>query len=79
MGTQTQTQTEVQRGVICPDGKNAQPISMKMDKATFGRFEAYGDAGQPKTVAIERALNKLRDEYDDMAEAYESRKAGRRV
>ena len=50
-----------------------------MDKATFGCLEAYGGAGQPKTVAIERALNKLRDEYDDMAEAYESRKAGRRV
>ena len=41
MGTQTQKQTEVQRGVICPDGKNAQPISMKMDKATFGRLETY--------------------------------------
>ena len=57
--------------------KDAQPISIKMDKTTFDRLEAYCErAGQSKTVAIERALNKLIDEYDDMVEAYESRKAG---
>ena len=57
--------------------KDAQPISIKMDKATFDRLEAYCErAGQSKTVAIERALNKLIDEYDDMVKAYESRKAG---
>ena len=57
--------------------KDAQPISIKMDKATFDRLEAYCErAGQSKTVAIERALNKLIDEYDDMVETYESRKAG---
>ena len=57
--------------------KDAQPISIKMDRATFDRLEAYCErAGQSKTVAIERALNKLIDEYDDMVKAYESRKAG---
>ena len=57
--------------------KDATPISIKMDKATFDRLEAYCErAGQTKTVAIERALNKLIDEYDDLVEAYESRKAG---
>ncbi len=57
--------------------KDAQPISIKMDRATFDRLEAYCErAGQSKTVAIERALNKLIDEYDDMVEAYESRRAG---
>lgn len=57
--------------------KDAQPISVKMDKATFDRLEAYCErAGQTKTVAIERALNKLIDEYDDMVEVYESLKAG---
>ena len=57
--------------------KDAQAISIKMDKATFDRLEDYCDrAGQTKTVAIERAINKLIDEYDDMVKAYESRKAG---
>jgi predicted DNA-binding protein len=57
--------------------KDAKPISIKMDKATFDRLEAYCErAGQSKTVAIERAINKLVDEYDDMLKAYESQKAG---
>lgn len=48
-----------------------------MDKATFDRLEAYCErAGQSKTVAIECVLNGLMDEYDDMAKACESRKAG---
>ena len=59
--------------------KDAQPISIKMDKATFDRLEAYCErAGQSKTVAIERAINILIDEYDDMLKAYESQKAGGR-
>ncbi|MBQ8934108.1 MAG: ribbon-helix-helix protein, CopG family [Lachnospiraceae bacterium] len=57
--------------------KDAQPISLKMDKSTFERLEAYCErAGQSKTVAIERALNKMIDEYDDMVKTYKSRKTG---
>ena len=57
--------------------KDSQPICIKMDKATYDRLEAYCErAGQSKTVAIERALNKLIDEYDDMVRVYESKKTG---
>lgn len=57
--------------------KDAQPISIKMDKPTFDRLIEYCNrSGQSKTVAIERAINKLIDEYDDMVSAYEKQKAG---
>ena len=38
--------------------KDAHPISLKMDQATYDRPDAFCDrAGQPKTIAIERAVN----------------------
>ena len=60
--------------------KDAQPISIKMDKATFDRLDGYCiRSGQTKTIAIERAINKLIDEYDAMVSAYEKQKAGNRT
>lgn len=57
--------------------KDAQPISIKMDKATFERLAEYCiRSGQSKTVAIETAINQLIDEYDAMVSAYEKQKAG---
>ncbi len=57
--------------------KDAQPISIKMDKVTFDRLAEYCiRSGQSKTVAIERAINQFIDEYDAMVSAYEDQKAG---
>ena len=45
--------------------KDSKPFSLRMDTATFERLQSYcKDAGQSKTVAIERAINKYIDEYD---------------
>jgi predicted DNA-binding protein len=45
--------------------KDAHPISLRMDQATYDRLDAFCDrAGQPKTVAIERAVNLYIDRYD---------------
>lgn len=63
--------------MTCQEKNDAQPISIKMDKTTFDRLEAYcKHAGQPKMVAIECAFKKLINEYDDMVEAYNSQRAG---
>ena len=64
--------------MTCQEKNDAQPISIKMDKTTFDRLEAFcKHAGQSKTVVIECAFKKINEnEYDDMVKAYYSRKAG---
>lgn len=52
--------------------KDSTPFSIKMDTATFVRLEEYCKAsGQSKTVAIERAINKFIDEYDEQMKKLE--------
>jgi len=54
--------------------KDATPISMKMDQATFDRLEAFcRHSGQSKTMAIERAVNMYIDRYNDMISSYARR------
>lgn len=46
--------------------KEAQPLSIRMDKPTFDRLNEYcEDSGQSKTIAIERAVNLYIDAYED--------------
>lgn len=46
--------------------KESKPFSLRMDKDTFARLEAYcTSAGQTKTTAIERAVNRYIDEYEE--------------
>ena len=46
--------------------KESQPFSIRMDKPTFDRLSAFCEnAGQSKTVAIERAINMYIDDYDE--------------
>ena len=59
--------------------KDATPITIKMDQATFDRLGAFCEhSGQPKTVAIERAVNMYIDRYDDMVSTYEKMEADKR-
>ena len=45
--------------------KDSKPFSIRMDKPTFNRLEAFcEDSGQSKTIAIERAVNMYIDDYD---------------
>ena len=54
--------------------KDAHPISLKMDQATYDRLDAFCDcAGQPKTVAIERAVNLYIDKYDEIMRQHEAK------
>lgn len=46
--------------------KESQPVTIRMEKATFERLEQFCEqAGQSKTVAIERAINMYVDDYDE--------------
>lgn len=46
--------------------KESKPFSIRMDKPTFDRLEAFcKDSGQSKTLAIERAVNMYIDDYDE--------------
>lgn len=46
--------------------KDSKPFSIKMDSTTYMRLEAYcKHSGQPKTLAIERAINMFIDDYDE--------------
>lgn len=46
--------------------KDYKPFSVRMDADTFERLEEYCKvSGQSKTVAIERALNRFIDEYEE--------------
>ena len=54
--------------------KEAQPLSIRMDKPTFDRLNEYcEDSGQSKTVAIERAINKYIDEYEEKIKLLEEK------
>lgn len=45
--------------------KDFRPCSIKMEVETFDRLQNYCEkSGQPKTVAIERAVNMFIDDYD---------------
>lgn len=45
--------------------KDSQPFSIRMEKQTFERLNQFcDDAGQSKTLAIERAINMYIDDYD---------------
>ncbi len=47
------------------EAKEYKAFSSRMDKATFERLEQFcKEAGQSKTVAIERAINMYIDDYD---------------
>ena len=46
--------------------KENQPLSLRMELNTYKRLAAYCEkVGQAKTVAIERAINKYIDEYEE--------------
>ena len=46
--------------------KEYQPVTIRMDKATYDRMSQFcEEAGQSKTVAIERAMNMYIDDYDE--------------
>ena len=46
--------------------KESHPFSIRMDKAIFERLSEFCEkAGQSKTVAIERAVSKYVDEYEE--------------
>lgn len=54
--------------------KVSQPLSIRMDKLTFDRLNEYcEDSGQSKTVAIERAINKYIDEYEEKMKLLEEK------
>ena len=45
--------------------KESHPFSIRMDKAIFERLNEFCEkAGQSKTVAIERAVDRYIDEYE---------------
>ena len=46
--------------------KESTPMSVRMDTTTFERLKCFcKESGQTKTVAIERAVNKYIDEYEE--------------
>lgn len=52
--------------------KESHPFSIRMDKAIFERLNQFCEkAGQSKTVAIERAIDKYIDEYDEQMKKLE--------
>ena len=49
--------------------KDSHPLSIKMDTDTYTRLQEYCEkAGQPKTIAIERAVNMFIDDYNEKME-----------
>ncbi len=48
------------------------PVSIRMEKQTYDRLVKFcEESGQPKTVAIERAVNLYIDEYNKKMERVE--------
>lgn len=44
--------------------KESHPFSIRMEKEIYDKLVAYcEDSGQPKTLAIERAVNRFIDDY----------------
>ncbi len=55
--------------------KASHPITIRMEQDLFDRMEDFCErSGQPKTVAIERALTEYIDNYDKMIERAAYRK-----
>lgn len=51
--------------------KDSRPFSIKMDTETYDRLREYCEkSGQPKTVAIERAVNMYIDDYEKKMERF---------
>ena len=47
--------------------KDSHPVTIKMELSLYNRMNNYCErSGQPKTVAIERALAEYIDNYDEM-------------
>ena len=45
--------------------KEYKPLSVRLDASTYDRLDSYSkESGQPKTVAIERALAMYIDDYE---------------
>ncbi len=54
--------------------KEAHPFSIRMDKETYDRLVDYCErSGQPKTLAIERAINMFIDDYDEKMKIIEKK------
>lgn len=48
------------------------PVSIRMEKQTYDRLVKFCEkSGQPKTIAIERAVNLYIDEYNKKMERVE--------
>ena len=48
-----------------PKLKEYKPLTVRMDAAIYDRLDDYAqESGQPKTVAVERALTMYMDDYD---------------
>ena len=57
--------------------KASHPITIRMEQDLFDRMEDFCErSGQPKTVAIERALTEYIDNYDKMMERAKEGKHG---
>ena len=55
--------------------KESKPFSIRMDKSTFDRLEVFcNEAGQSKTLAVERAINAYIDDYDENQKELKKRK-----
>lgn len=54
--------------------KDSRPFSIRMDKTIYDKLEAFcEESGQPKTVAIERAVEAYVEDYNEkMKRAEES-------
>lgn len=53
--------------------KENHPLTVRMEKELYDRLTMYCErSGQPKTVAIERAVKQYIDEYDQMMEKFNS-------
>ena len=49
--------------------KESHPITIRMEQELFNRLNEFcAHSGQPKTVAIERALTEYIDAYDKLME-----------
>ena len=56
--------------------KDSHPITIRMEQELFDRMTEFCErSGQPKTVAIERALTEYIDAYDAMMQRAEKKKS----
>ena len=49
-----------------PKTKEFKPLSVRLDATLYDRLDSYSkESGQPKTVAVERALTMFIDDYEE--------------